>query len=100
MPLNHFNYPIFSLAKIFLRPFVNSLVYNSSLYKALWSFSSYTILNVGFVNGILILFNIRRYVYGIINLTSLSNLIFNINPIVWGIYETVLKSELNKIRLK
>ncbi len=100
MPLRYYSYPILSLAKVLLRPFVNSVVYNSSVYKALWSFASFAITNVGFTNGVLILLNIRRYIFGVINLPSLSNNIYNYNPIAWGIFELVLKPELKARHFK
>lgn len=93
-----FRQPIFSISKILLKPLVGAIVYNNTIYNALWSFAGFAISNVGFFKGLIILYSIRKFIFGYINLPSLSNIIYNFNPILSVIYDNVLKPELNKIK--
>nr|YP_010470453.1 hypothetical protein N4M07_mgp003 [Inonotus hispidus]UVF37941.1 hypothetical protein [Inonotus hispidus] len=99
MPVLYNHSPMFSIAKVLLRPIVGAIFYNSRLHNALWGFTCFAFTNASFFKTILILLSIRKYIYGIINIPSLSNIIHSINPIIGVIFDSVLKPELNNIRI-
>nr|YP_010455125.1 hypothetical protein NYK79_mgp23 [Porodaedalea mongolica]UUA03967.1 hypothetical protein [Porodaedalea mongolica]WCF76734.1 hypothetical protein [Porodaedalea mongolica] len=80
-----------------LKPFFSHIA-QSALYPKLWSFAGYLITNLGFIRGVILLFSVRQYIYGNINISALSNVVFNSNPIVSTIFDTAIKSDLLKIR--
>ena len=101
MPLiGLFRQPIFSISQILLRPIVGKLVSNNTIYSALWSFAGYTITNLGFFKGIFLLFSIKNFIFGRINLTTLNNIVFNYSPFLAVIYNNILKPELQGLRFQ
>lgn len=91
-----FGQPHFPVARFILRPLFGYLG-RTGFYNVLWSFAGATISNVGVLQGIIILFGIRRYIYGTISISTLSDLIFNRNAILGSIFNTVVRTELISI---
>nr|YP_009690247.1 hypothetical protein PPIT_000131 [Porodaedalea pini]QEG57027.1 hypothetical protein PPIT_000131 [Porodaedalea pini] len=97
MPILYTNQPIFTISQMLLKPFFSHIA-QSALYPKLWSFAGYLITNLGFIRGVILLFSVRQYIYGNINISALSNIVFNSNPIVSTIFDSAIKSDLLKIR--
>lgn len=88
-----FGQPHFPIARFILRPLFGYLG-RTGFYNVLWSFAGSTISNVGILQGLIILIGIRRYIYGTISISTLSDLIFNRNAILGTIFNTVVRTEL------
>ena len=102
MPLFVFRQPIFSIARVLYRPLLNWLglgvaLTTSSIYNVLWTFAGHTLSNIGFFRGIVLLFSLRRYIFGSISISSLSSIITNYNPILGSIFDTVVRPEIIRI---
>lgn len=100
MPLLVFRQPIFSIARVLYRPLLGWLglaLTSSSTYNVLWSFAGHVLTNIGFFRGVLLLFSVRRYIFGTISISSLGNIINDYNPILGSIFNTVVRPEIIRI---
>lgn len=88
-----FGQPHFPIARFILRPLFGYLG-RTGFYNVLWSFAGSTISNVGFFQGLVILFGIRRYIYGTISITTLADLIFNRNAMLGFLFNNVVRTDL------
>lgn len=88
-----FGQPHFPIARFILRPLFGYLG-RTGFYNTLWSFAGVTISNVGIFRGIVILFGIRRYIYGTISISTLTEMIFNRNAMLGFLFNNFVRTEL------
>lgn len=85
MPIQIFRQPIFHIAQFILRPilpYLGIVISNSGLpiYYAIWKFSQVTLRNVGVIDTIKILWNLKRYILQKISFLHLNRFINTISP--------------------
>lgn len=102
MPLLVFRQPIFSIARVLYRPLLSWLglaLTSSTIYNVLWTFAGlpHVLTNIGFVRGVMLLFSVRRYIFGGIGISTLGNIINAYNPILGSVFNTVVRPELIRI---
>lgn len=70
---------------------------SSNTYNVLWTFAGHVLTNIGFVRGVLLLFSVRRYIFGTISISSLANIIYDYSPILASVFNSVVRPEIMRI---
>nr|YP_010697817.1 hypothetical protein P1S03_mgp28 [Porodaedalea chrysoloma]WCF76778.1 hypothetical protein [Porodaedalea chrysoloma] len=92
------NQPLASVTQIVFKLLFREIA-KLPIYNALRSFSTFAIANIGIIRSVFMLYSIKKYVLGYINLTTLTNTVNTVSPVVGVMFDVLLRRDIQSIRL-